>query len=225
MFRTLSFLTLLFALAICSPAQVTVTNQGFATTSGPAVPATPVSPPILYAPVVRLEGGPTQPIEAVPGPPETEAQSSQPQAQQPQAFNFGVAQFDTPILQGGVGQPINGMSLGEFARQQRQKQSASGVKTYTNSDIQGLRQPASVNDSTQGGKTDNWVPNNGVIDPNGVSPQPSTDNTVGAPAGRQPQRPNSTPFGPKSPSVTPRLKPKAEIESADPVEFGTLEPN
>jgi hypothetical protein len=219
MFRTLMLLLCVFVIAVSSPAQVTVTNQGFATTPGPAVPATPVSPPVLYAPIVHLDQGPTQPtqpstvgLEAPDNEQGTVQLAAASGRQQP--FNFGVAQFDTPSMQGGVGQPVNGLSLGEFARQLRQSQGQRNARTYTNSDIESLKQPAgtTANDNR---KADNWVPNNGVIDPNGITSQtPVPQNSIAAPMQASPPSPDANPFGPKAAPAKPRApaasKPRAE---------------
>jgi len=47
--------------------QVTVTPQGFATSSGVAIPATPLSPPLLYTPSVHLGDAPIATVEVPPG--------------------------------------------------------------------------------------------------------------------------------------------------------------
>jgi hypothetical protein len=229
MFRTLSLILVVLAVVTSSPAQVTVTNQGFATTPGPAVPATPVSPPILYAPVVRLDQGPTQPMEASASSTGGESQSVAVQpvqqgAAHPQPFNFGVAQFDTLAMQGGVGQPVDGKSLGDFAREQRQRSNVHNARTYTNTDIQNLRQPASTTEDQGAGSkgAGNWVPNNGVIDPNGVPAETPASNSVAAPTQNQSPAENSTPFGPKSPSMTPKPKPRAYLEGTNEVHLARL---
>lgn len=196
---------LLFASVICSPAQVTVTQQGFATTPGPAVPATPVSPPVLYAPLARFDQGQTQPMEATQAPQLSTTQTqSTTAATQPQPFNFGVAQFDSPVKMGGVGQPVDGKSLGEFARELRQKQASGNARTYTNSDINNLRQPGAVSGAatTTGAKeVDAWTPNNGVIDPNGIPATPPAQDSVGSPTQSPDQR--TGPLAPKEPASRP----------------------
>ncbi len=200
-----------FALAACSFAQVAVTNSGFATSSGPAVPATPVSPPIMYTPIIQLGQGPTQPATAVatPGglatvevPPQQQTGQPNPTlapASSPTPFNFGVAQFGTPAALGGVGQDINGQSLADIAREQRQHPAGTNARVYTNNDINQLNQTGnSVNNpSAQANTPDNWSPENGVINPNGT-PSETQPNAVGAPA-QQNQSPTGvrSPFGPK----------------------------
>ncbi|HMK29975.1 MAG TPA: hypothetical protein VK473_09855 [Terriglobales bacterium] len=55
-----------FLLAVLSAiafAQVTITPQGFATSSGLAVPAAPASPPLLYTPSVHLGDPPIATLE------------------------------------------------------------------------------------------------------------------------------------------------------------------
>ena len=191
----LTILTLLVvSFAALSPAQVTVTNQGFATTSGPAFPATPVSPPLLFAPIVRLDQGQTQPMEAVATLPALSNVTTTGQMPaQSQPFDFGVAQFDTPSMSGGVGQPIDGKSLGEFARELRQKANNANARTYTNSDVERVGQAGGVTGATeQTNRPDNWTPNNGVINPQGQVAQPS----VTSPSNTQ--APNAPFSGPKA---------------------------
>jgi len=203
------------ALAACSFAQVAVTNSGFATTPGPAVPGTPVSPPIMYTPIIQLGQGPTQPATAVatPGGLTTAEIPAQPQTQtatlapptSPTPFNFGVAQFDTSSATGGVGQEINGKSLADIAREQRQHPAGTNARVYTNNDINQLNQTGNTvtNPSAQAHNADNWSPNNGVIDPNGT-PMEAQPNAVGAPAqqnqNQMPTGNQSSPFAPKSQS-------------------------
>jgi len=201
------------ALAACSFAQVTVTNSNFATTPGPAIPATPVSPPIVYTPIIQLGQGPTQPVRAYATqgglmtietqPQETQQNATLAPAASATPFNFGVAQFDAPAATGGVGQDINGKSLGEIARERRQHAVSINARTYTNSDIDQLNQTGnSVNNPSAQSNADNWSPNNGVINPNGtLEAQP---NAVGAPP-QQNQSPTGvhSPFAPKPQSYSP----------------------
>src|SRR3954470_3455621 len=138
-----------FALAISSFGQVTVTNSGVATTPGPAILATPVSPPIMFTPIVQLGQAPTQPMQATAPAdmlPPVGAQQDQQTASLGAAtgsrntpFNFGVAQFDTASGTGSVGQDINGKSLGDLARERR-RPNATNARMYTNSDIDQLNQ-------------------------------------------------------------------------------------
>ena len=231
----LTILTVL-ALATCSFAQVTVTNSNFATTPGPAFPAVPASPPIVYTPVVQLGQAPTQPMQAVATPngliavgPQQEQQAAQENATLAPAasatpFNFGVAQFDAPAAAGGVGQDINGKSLGDIAREQRQHPVGTNARVYTNTDIDQLNQTgnAVTNPSAQANNADNWSPNNGVINPG--APTESQPNAVGAPA-QQNQSPTGvhSPFAPKPQGQTyspagiemtptqPQARPQADI--------------
>jgi hypothetical protein len=205
----LTILTLLVvSFAVFSPAQVTVTNQGFATTPGPAVPAIPYSPPILFAPIVRFDQGQTQPMEAVATAPEQSNTTSTggPIRAQSQPFNFGVAQFDSRGMNGGVGQAVDGKSLGDFARELRQKSNTNtNARTYTNSDVERVSQGGGVTGSAvQSNRPDNWTPNNGVINPQGQVAEPTVTSPSPAPA------PNAPFSGPKaqpsqnSPSPSPR---------------------
>ncbi len=225
-----------FALAACSFAQVTVTNSNFATTPGPAVPATPVSPPIMYTPIIQLGQAPTQPMQAVAtqnGLIAIETQQPQQQTQQnatlapatsPTPFNFGVAQFDVPAATGGVGQDINGKSLGEIAREQRQHPIGTNARVYTNNDIDQLNQTGNtVSNPSAHTNADNWSPNNGVINPNGPTTE-TQPNAVGAPP-QQNQSPTGihSPFAPKPQSQSyspagidmtptqPQARPQADV--------------
>jgi hypothetical protein len=190
------------AVTLCT-AQVTVTNQGFATTPGYAVPATPVSPPIMYAPIIRLDQGPTQPVEAVAvAPNETTAASNGAAPQEALPFNFGMAQYEVASSAGGVGQDINGQSLADFARKQRKGKAPVNAKVYTNSDIQALPQP--VGTVGANAPVGSWSPNNGVINPEGQ-----------ANASRMPSQTNQNrpPFPPKSNLDTP-VEPENAQEAA-----------
>jgi hypothetical protein len=195
--RFTSLLTALLALAIVSPAQVTITSQGFATTPGAAFPPTPVSPPVLFAPTVHLGEVSTQPVEAdsasngvVPSASGETRAKIQPMATEPQPFNFGAAQFGRGQAQGGVGQNIDGKSLGEVARDLKHS-SSMNARTFTNNDINSLKSGGISGAATASSvKQDNWTPDNGVINPEG---QP---NAVGAP--QQPQAAPQSPFAPRS---------------------------
>ncbi|HXZ80246.1 MAG TPA: hypothetical protein VEG30_09975 [Terriglobales bacterium] len=57
----------LVGLSAITYAQVTVTSQGFATSSGWAVPGAPISPPLLYTPSVHLGDVSTATVEVPPG--------------------------------------------------------------------------------------------------------------------------------------------------------------
>ncbi|HET9697972.1 MAG TPA: hypothetical protein VFP40_13960 [Terriglobales bacterium] len=207
-----SLLTVLLALAIVAPAQVTVGNNGFATSSGAAYPATPVSPPLVYAPIVHLDQGATQPMQATAAAngvmPVVAVQAATTETQTTTAsasnerrpFNFGVAQFGRGMAQGGVGQTINGKSLGEVARELRHGNAAPvNARTFTNSDINNLKPSGGISGAATASnhKQDNWTPDNGVINPNGMVAQPDA---VGAP--QNPDNAPKTPFGtPKSSNI------------------------
>jgi hypothetical protein len=221
---------LLVALAICSFGQVVVTNSGFATTPGPAIPATPASPPILYTPIVQLGQGPTQPLQATadtngviptavlqqngeedlvqnPAPAPVVLQVVPVIKETPPAriaLNLGVAQFDSSSDFSGIGENISGKTLGDVAREQRQHPGGTNARVYSNSDVEKLNQVGgTVNTpSAQANKTnDNWAPNNGIITPESSQP---AQNSVGAPA-RQNQTPTGTrsPFAPKPQGNSP----------------------
>jgi len=119
-------------------------------------------------------------------------------------FNFGVAQFDTALGTGSVGQDINGKSLADLARERR-RPNATNARMYTNSDIDQLNQVGGTvsTPSAQANNNSNWSPNNGVITPDNGQP---SQNTVAAPAQQnqsQPPTGNHTPFGPKPQSQNP----------------------
>ena len=212
MARLTLLLTVLF-LAIGSFAQVVVTNSGIATQSGPAFPATPVSPPIVYTPIIQLGQAPTQPshptapAELLPaGGPQVsddDTASTGVTVGRNTPFNFGVAQFDSGMGSGSVGEDINGKSLGELAREQRQHPVGTNARVYSNSDIDKLNQVGNaVSASAQANNTnDNWSPNNGIITPENSQP---AANSVAAPAESNPSVPtgNHNPFAPKPRSQT-----------------------
>jgi len=200
-------------LAISSFAQVTVTNTGFATTSGPAYPAVPVSPPILYTPIVQLGQAPTQPVQAtaaanglgleslaVPvSPVQNQAVNTSSQQANPTFFNFGVAQFGASS---GNAELESGKSLGEIAREQRQHPNGTNARVYTNSDIDQLNQTGNMvnTPSAQANNNDNWSPNNGII-----SPEPPQSNAVGAQSQQNEQTPTGvhSPFAPRGEANSP----------------------
>jgi hypothetical protein len=229
-----------FILAIGCYAQVTVTNSGFATTPGLAYPAVPVSPPILYAPIVHLGPSPTQAVQATaaPGgigiepltiPGETVEYQSQPTSNanngqaNPNLFKFGAAQFRSYSDFPGTGLDLdgNGKSLAEIAREQRQRETTVNVRVFTNSNIDQLNQAGnsvSTPSARSNYTSDNWSPNNGVITPENSE---LAQNAVGAPAQENQQMPtgNRSPFAPKSHSqsyspagiAAPPNQPQAEV--------------
>lgn len=180
----LTILSLLILAAVCCCAQVTVTPQGTATTPGVAVPATPASPPILYAPSVHLNDGVAENANSG----EQSGQTSAVNSAAP-PFNFGMAQFGTRASAGGVGETIDGKSLAEVAQEMRRQSgtTTTSARTFTNSDVESLSgHRSNANPSS----TDSWPANNGVIT---AEPQP---NAIAAPS---PQL--RSPFAPP-PSVT-----------------------
>jgi hypothetical protein len=168
----------------------------------------------MYTPIVQLGQAPTQPMQAVATPNglvavEPQQQPAQPNAtlapeSSPTPFNFGVAQFDSPAATGGVGQDINGKSLGDIAREQRQHPVGTNARVYTNTDIDQINQTGnSVNNPSARTNADNWSPNNGVINPNGTTE--TQPNAVGAPAQQNPSPTGviHNPFAPKPQSYSP----------------------
>ena len=192
--------TVLLGLAAVSTAQITVIDGGHATQSGPAYPAVPVSPPILYPPIVHLGEGQTQPIQAtaqsngVMPAPEVQQQQQNTAPNQQQPFEFGSAQFGEAATE--VGLDSNGESLAEIAREMRQKPNGTNARVYTNEDLQSLPAgsaggaAASVNSNAG-----DWSPNNGIINPEG---QPQ--NSVAAPARNESTTGTQGPRSPFAPS-------------------------
>jgi hypothetical protein len=221
MARLILLLTVL--LAVSSFAQVTVTNNGFATSTGPAIPATPVSPPIMYTPIIQLGQAPTQPIRATvpsdllpPTQPQVNPEASTDIAGSRTPFNFGVAQFNGSAEYGSVGEDINGKSLGEVAREQRQHPNGTNARVYTNSDIDQLNQvgnSVNVPSAQANNSNDNWSPNNGIITPENSQPG---QNSVAAPPQSNQQMPtgNHSPFAPTPQSSNPQSYSPAGIQSA-----------
>jgi hypothetical protein len=120
-------------------------------------------------------------------------------------FEFGAAQFENSPGVGGVGQDINGKSLAQVAREQRQRSTNAKVRVYTNTNIDQLNQTGgSVNtpSATRNPSPDNWSPNNGVISPEG---QPAPQSSVGGQ--EQPNQPANQP--PTGVQVQPVPKPQS----------------
>jgi hypothetical protein len=118
-------------------------------------------------------------------------------------FEFGAAQFENSPGVGGVGQDINGKSLAEVAREQRQHSTNANVRVYTNTNIDQLNQTGgTINtpSATRNPSPDNWVPNNGVISPEG---QPAPQSSVGS------QEPPNQPTNPTGVQAQPVPKPQS----------------
>jgi hypothetical protein len=222
-----SLLVVLFLLGLTALAQVVVTNGGYATQAGPAIPATPVSPPVLYAPIVHLESGhvpaanattttngviaPVEPAVVVPAPIEQQEVSS---AAPQETFRFGAAQFHSYSAFPGTGDnlgPGSNLSLAEAARIQRQREKHVSAHLYTNEDIEHLNQANGTINVPSGRGTlanSNWSPANGVINFNATPPQ----NSVSAPPQQNPPTPGTTAAPPSHPEGIP------EAETAPPAQ-------
>jgi hypothetical protein len=208
-----AFLTL--ALASC--AQVMVQSNGTAAAAGTGIQGAPVSPPTLFAPIIRLDQGQTEPIDASALNPRVLAIDSLQQQQQesqgqsgngaavatsrvrPQPFNFGVARYDLNQFAGPSAD--NGQSLGDLARQLKQRQQNVNAKSFTNADIQRIDQQTTggVAGATAAGNN-NWPDNNGVITPGGSN----APGSVGAPVQNQNQGQSpKSPFAPRSQNAEP----------------------
>lgn len=166
----------------------------------------------MFAPVVRLDQGQTQPFQAnannsgvVPEQPVqgTELEGLQPAKAQP--FNFGVARFDRSFEPGAgsVGQDINGKSLGEIAREMRQHPNGTNARVYTNTDLNNLG--GGMTGAASTAAQDNWSGNNGVINPEGQPAQPA----MAAPQNNEP-----TPQGQRSPFAPPITQSTPEPNTA-----------
>jgi hypothetical protein len=217
----ISFLLALLTLTSSSFAQVTVQSNGIATAAGPGIQGAPASPPTLYAPIVRLGQGQTQPIDSnALNPQVLSIDSLQPQTRQQgdtaapatnnastQAFNFGVARFDlNPFQSSGMN---SGESLGEIARELRQHEKNLNAKSFTNADIQRLDQQTSGGIAGATAANNNWPANNGVITPQSNTGQ----GAVAAPAQGQPAPVPNGPFGPRPENSNPD---SAQPSPADP---------
>lgn len=94
-----------------------------------------------------------------------------------QGLNLGAASFSqNPYLTPGTGD--NGKSLGEVAREIKQKDQNLNAKTYTNSDIDRMNQATGISSTTT--NASNYPANNGVI----TAPS-NNQNTIAAPTQNQ----------------------------------------
>lgn len=219
---TLLTLTLALALGIAAGAQVVV-NGGYATTYPvavspqmtntvttndiPSVPA--INPPVAHVgPDAEVQGQTAAAQQAPVGTQPAVVQIQNPQpvmvevapsttaAGQP-VIGLGAAAIDVnPFLAGG--QETSDQSLGEIAREWKQKDQAINAKTYTNADVEKLNQTASGNGTTTNAQNDNWPTNNGVI-----TPQPNNgQGAIAAPAQNQSTTGNN-PFAPRTQNNAP----------------------
>ncbi|HUN87397.1 MAG TPA: hypothetical protein VMU28_01320 [Terriglobales bacterium] len=122
------------------------------------------------------------------------------------SFSFGAAQYSVnPFVSGGSENPA--LSLGEIAREYKQKQQNVNAKSYTNTDIERL-QGNTYGAGAAAVKNDNWPSNNGVITP---PPPPA----VAAPQQNQ----STTGTAPVAPPVTPRPQNPPSAPTPQPQSF------
>jgi len=201
---TLLSATLTLGLALCAHGQQLANNGGYVTSAPAAVnPSGAPSVPAISTPVAHVghtDATPTQPgvtvqppVEAqnnAPAPPEViQVQNANtpvtvevsPNGSAAQPVNLGVATIsENPFLVPGTG--TDGQSLGEIAREYKQKDQNINAKVYTNANIDQLNQSTGVNTgvTTANAANDNWTPNNGVI-----TPPASNQNSIASPAQSQ----------------------------------------
>lgn len=229
MLRT-AILSVSLALALGASAQV-VSNGGYATTAPAAVPpqiANTVttygipSVPAINTPVTHVgpqaqQGQPGS--ESVPSTPSTpgevEIQNPGPMTLQLSpannaasgpVMNLGAASYEQNPFLGSGSNNNNNESLGEVAREMKQKEQTANAKTYTNADIDKLNQSTGVSNGAMSASATNssWPANNGVITP---PPQGS----IAAPAQNQ-STTGTVPATQEPPQVGPQsnAKPSAE---------------
>jgi len=234
MFRSaLLTATLTLGLGMLAPAQV-VNYGGWATTAPTVNPTGAPSVPALNTPVAHVgptEAAPTQPGQTAPevAPFTTAAQTttSQPavvQIQNPTPVSIEVAPATTsttPVIDlGAADLPTNpfvsgssgtsGKSLGEIAREMKQKDQTTNARMYTNADIERMGTSSGANGgATTANATNNeWPANNGVITP----PENNPQNSIAAPAQNQSTTGNG-PFSSKAPANTqPENPPQANAK-------------
>jgi len=225
-----AFLTATLALGLCAFAQAQLVNYGgYATTAPTAVNAQgSPSVPAIQTPVAHVGpqlGTPTQPGETptvnllaqpvAPAQPEV-IQIQNPNgagvevlpsnAAVPQTINLGAASYsENPFVSGESG--TNGQSLGEIAREIKQKDQNLNAKTYTNADIDRMNQATGINNGVTANANSNYPTNNGVITPPAQQPPSS----IAAPAQNQSTTGNgATTPAPQSNPPQANAKPSAE---------------
>jgi len=208
-----AFLTLSLGLALAVSASAQVyTNGAYATTYPSAVPPVisntvttygipsvpAINTPVTHVgyqaeqPTVVTEETPSTPAEAqVPAPLTLSIAPNANLAAQP--LNLGVATVEVnPFL--GSGGDMSGRSLGEIARDLKQKNPAVNARTYTNGDVDRLNAASSTGTDVNA-QNSNYPANNGVITP---SPQ----GAIASPAQSQSTTGNG-PFAPKTQAPPP----------------------
>lgn len=200
--RSALFTFALLMSAVLAFGQAVVTPSGQATTAGVAVPVVPYSPPLLVTPIVHLStastvpgatGGsvaaaepPTapgiraeiqygQPVVYMGGQPSPTEQATAPAMSAGAAT--GEAVFNSGVTaNGGIASDngLNGRSLGEVARELRQRMQNTNAKMYTNSDVTSMPNAGGITGTAMSVPPQQFPPNgaypvaeNGVIRQNG----------------------------------------------------------
>jgi hypothetical protein len=222
--------SLTLTLALSSGAQVN-TNGGYGNTLPQGAPSVPAitTPTAHVGPEATPQAEPGYSGSAVVEVPQELVQrpgadqgQNQPGAQAqtapaPQPFNFGVAQYDSGVTTGDMGQP-----LGQIARDMRQRTQAGNVKTFTNADIQRIDGSSGKVSGIPNQNNDQWPDNNGMINsgPTNSSQQPSA-----APSAN----PAASPFAPKGTAPAPgnngQPQANAKPSAAQPYEMAQNNPS
>jgi len=189
-------LTLISTLAV---AQAVVTPSGQATMGGVAVPVAPLnSPPQVTAPLIHLGNAATVPAGS-PANPNAEPPSAVPIRTEidlgPETIYLGqpnVAANSANVVNTAapaaghvdlgvnsnaavsVSDGTNGRSLGDIARENRQRMQGANARTFTNADVQRIAGAGGVSGIATNPANNAYPPDNGVINSNGAVAAPNT---------------------------------------------------
>lgn len=132
-----------------------------------------------------------------------------------QVFDRGVHSGEVAALDDGT----HGRSLGDIARENRQRAQSAQARTFTNADLDRMANAGGVSGTatSMNNATSAYPADNGVINPNGVAANAANGN---APAGvatpsnvpaatEQQNAQPATPFTPKAGTAQPQQKPSA----------------
>ena len=188
-------LTLISTLAL---AQAVITPSGQATTQGAAVPMAPISPPLVTTPLIHLGTAATtngnaatgEPPSQVPIRPEislgpanvyvgqtavipanSETNETNANAtEQRRAVNLGVSSSTAMTYDDGT----HGRSLGEIARENRQRMQNANARTFTNADVERAGGTGGVSGVATNPANAGYPADNGVINSSGIATQTGT---------------------------------------------------
>jgi len=212
-------LTLISTLAV---AQAVVTPSGQATMGGVAVPVAPLnSPPQVTAPLIHLGNAATVPAGS-PANPNAEPPSAVPIRTEidlgPETIYLGqpnVAANSANVVNTAapaaghvdlgvnsnaavsVSDGTNGRSLGDIARENRQRMQGANARTFTNADVQRMAGAGGVSGIATNPANNAYPPDNGVINSNGAVAVPANTATeqnvpqATPPATEQNQKPSA----------------------------------